>query len=174
MCNNVETRKFFEIKLCEPEVVAEWHQHDVVGEQGASSRVLLQQQLGHLLDIVGRDLDGTNRVLGVLATYLTEVEVKADVRMRATRMLDVVDVEWLIVGEHVGGAVTVPRLPPDEIAVLLLGEPLLPRIMYPLDHRAGRARGPEEVGDGAAVAKRVDGPARLGYHVEIRFQPLVT
>lgn len=145
-----------------------------MSEQRAGPRVLLQQQLGHLLDVVGRDLDGTDRVLGVLAAYLAEVEVEADVRMRAARMLDIVDVERLIVGEHVGRAVAVPWLPPDEVAVLLLGEPLLPRVVYPLDHRAGRARCPEEVGYGAAVAERVDGPARLGYHVEIRFQPLVT
>lgn len=165
---------FSKTKLCEPKVIAERHQHDVVSKQRAGSRVLLQQQLGHLLDVVGRDLDGANRVLGILATYLTEVEVEADVRMRAARVLDVVYVEGLVVGEHVGAAVAVPRLSPDEVAVLLLGEPLLPRIMYPLDHRTGRARGSEEVGYGAAVAERVDGPARLGYHVEIRFQPLVT
>jgi len=145
-----------------------------VSEQRPGSRVLLQQQFGHLLDIIGRDLNGADRVLGVLATYLTEVKVETDVRMRAARVLDVVDVEGLIVGEHVGGAVAVPWLPPDEVAVLLLGEPLLPRIMYPLDHRAGRARDPEEVGYGATVAERVDGPARFRYHVEIRFQPLVT
>lgn len=158
----------------EPKIVAEWHQHDVVSEQRAGSRVLLQQQLSHLLDVVGRDLDGADRVLGVLAAYLTEVEVETDVRMRAARVLDVVDIERLIVGEHVGGAVAIPRLPPDKVAVLLFGEPLLPCVVYPLDHRTGRARGSEEVGYGAAMAERVDGPARLGHHVEIRFQPLVT
>jgi len=53
-------------------------------------------------------------------------------------MLDVVDVERLIVGEHISGADAIPRLPPDKVTVLLLGEPLLPRVVYPLDHRASR------------------------------------
>lgn len=170
----MKTEESFETKLCKPKIIAEWHQHDVVSEQRAGSRILLQQQLGHLLDVVRRDLDGADRVLGIFAAYFTEVEVEADVRMWAARVLDVVDVERLIVGEHVGCAVAVPRLPPNEVTVLFFGEPLFPRVMYPLNHRAGRARGLQEVGYGTTVAERVYGPTRLGYHVQIRFQPLVT
>ena len=164
----------FEIKLCKPKIIAEWHQHDVVSEQRAGSRILLQQQLGHLLNVVRRDLDGANRVLRVFAAYFTEVEVEADMRMWAARVLDVVDVERLIMGEHVGCAVAIPRLPPNEVAVLFLGEPLLPRVMYPLNHRTGCTRGLEKVGYSTAMAERVDGPARLGCYVEICFQPLMT
>lgn len=68
-----------------------------MSEQRAGPRVLFQQELGHLLDIVGRDFDGAYRVFGILAAYLAEVEVEADVRMRAARVLDVVDVERLVV-----------------------------------------------------------------------------
>lgn len=145
-----------------------------MSKERAGSRVLFQQELSHLLDIVGRDLDGAYRVLGIFAAYLAEVEVETDMRMRTARMLDVVDVERLIVSEHIGGADAIPRLPPDKVAVLLLGEPLLPRVMYPLDHRAGRARSLQKIGYGATVAEWIDGPARFGNHVEIRLEPLMT
>lgn len=107
-----------------------------MSEERAGSRVLFQQKLGHLLDVIIRDLDGAYRVLGIFASYLAEIEVEANVRMRTARMLDVVDVERLIVGEHVSGAHAIPWLPPNKVTVLLLGEPLLPRVVYPLNHRA--------------------------------------
>lgn len=73
-----------------------------MSEERAGSRVLFQQELGHLLDVVGRDLDGAYRVLGIFAAYLAEIEVETDVRVRTARVLDVVNVERLIVGEHIG------------------------------------------------------------------------
>jgi len=79
--------------------------------------------------------------------------------MRAARVFDVVNVEGLIVGEHIRGAGTIPRLAPDEIPILFSSEPLLPRVVYSLDHRAGCTRCFQEVGYGAAMAKRIDGPA---------------
>lgn len=143
-------------------------------EQGAGSRVLLQQQFRHLLDIIGRDLDSTDGVLGVFTAYFPEIEVETDMRMRTARMFDIVDVERLIVRQHIGVTGAIPGLSPDKVTVLLLSEPLFPRVMYPLYHRAGRTGHLQEIRNGAAVTKRIHGPTGFRYYIEIGLQPLMT
>lgn len=143
-------------------------------EQRSRPGVLFQKQLGQLLDVVRCNLDRPYRVLGVLAPYLTEVEVQTDVRMRAARVLDVVDVERLIVGKHVRLTGLIPRMEPDEITELFLGEPLLPRVVDTLNDGTGSTGRLEEVRYSTTVAERIHGPTRFRDHVQVRFQPLVT
>ena len=79
----------------------------------------------------------------------------------------VVRVEWHHVGQHVGGGVVVPVLTPLELQVLGLGQPLLDRVVGPLDQHVVKADPLEEVGHGGGHAEGVDGPAVVGLEPEV-------
>lgn len=95
-------------------------------------------------------------------------------RMWTTGMLDVVDIERLIMSQHISLAGLIPGLYPDEVTVLFLGEPLFPRIVYSLDDCTRSSRGFQEVWYSTTMTKRVHGPTRLWDHIQVRLQPLVT
>ena len=89
-------------------------------------------------------------------------------------MLDGVDVEGPVVHQNVGVPLGIPGLPPPEVPELLLGKPLLPGVVYPLDDGARDGGLLQEVGHGRPMPERVDGPARLRLDAEGSVQPLVT
>lgn len=121
-----------------------------------------------MFDVAWSDLDSSDGIFGILSANLPEVKIETDMWMRPTGVLDVVDVERLIMGQHVCFAVLVPRMQPDEVSVLFLREPLLPSVVYSLDDRARGPGGLQEVRYGPAVAEWVHGPTGLRYHVQVR------
>lgn len=99
------------------EIVPQRHEDDVVGEERASSGILLQEELAFFFDIFIGDGLGFDRVLRVFALHLSEIEIEADVGMRPATMLDGVNVERLIVGQEL--SIRCPIWDPFKISVLL-------------------------------------------------------
>lgn len=143
-------------------------------EQRSSPRILFQKQFGHLFNIIWSDFHCSDRIFSILSANLPEVEIETDMRMWATGMLDIIDIERLIVSQHISFANLIPWLEPDKIAILFFGEPLLPSVMYSLDHRARSSRCFQKVRYGTSMTKWIHRPTRLRNDVQIRFQPLMT
>lgn len=95
-------------------------------------------------------------------------------RVWAARASNRVYVEWHVVHQHVRVAGPVPVLPPVEVAVLRLREPLLPGVVNALDDCTARHIGIfQQVRHRRTVAKRVHRPSGLDVHSQVVLHPLV-
>lgn len=95
-------------------------------------------------------------------------------RMWTARASNRVYVERHVVHQHVRVAGPVPVLPPVEVTVLRLREPLLPGVVYALDDRAARHLGIlQQVRHSRTVAERVHRPSGLDVHSQVVLHPLM-
>lgn len=143
------------------EVIAQRHQEHIAPEEPGLLPVLVQEQacpLGHigLRDSPGRHLP---RAADPPTRQALEIELAADLWIRATRMGDIVAVERHHVAEDVCAGVRVPGLPPHELQAVAGGKVLLDGVVYPLNEHAGQVGTAQQVRHGGAVSKGVHRPA---------------